>query len=132
MTPEGERAAWRTTVRMLDHLCGMADALMLDPLILALTDALGRSREESARLEDRLSRPVGAQLGPREEERLRYLMRRSDALSTALCAVEDEETPYPDTQAEYLRILREDYKQAHKQFMRYRTEVGIPLKTNNV
>jgi hypothetical protein len=72
MTPEEELAAWRTTVGMLDHLCGMADSLMLDPLILALAGALGRSREELARVEDRLSRPSEAsdELGPREEERL--------------------------------------------------------------
>ncbi len=60
MTPEEELAAWRTTSRMLDSLCGMADGLLLDPLILALADALDRAREEERRAEDRLSRPEGA------------------------------------------------------------------------
>ncbi len=126
MTPDQELEAWRTTTRMLDNLCGMADALMLDPLILALADALTRSREELRRVEDRLSRPAGAQLGPREEERLRYLMRRSDALATALTAVEHEETPYPDVMAEYLGVLRKDFEEASEQFRRYRDEVGVP------
>jgi hypothetical protein len=49
MTAEEELEAWHTTTKMLDSLCGMADALMLDPLILALADALARGegqREE--------------------------------------------------------------------------------------
>jgi hypothetical protein len=57
MSAEEERTAWRKTVKVLDNLCGLSDALMLDPLILALTDALMRSREELARAEDRLARP---------------------------------------------------------------------------
>lgn len=77
MTPEEEVEAWRTTVKMLGHLCGMADDLLLEPLILALGDAIRRSSEELRRAEDRFSRPEGAELGPREEERLRGLLRRS-------------------------------------------------------
>jgi hypothetical protein len=57
MSAEEERTAWRKTVKVLDNLCGLADTLMLDPLILALTDALMRSKEELARAEDRLARP---------------------------------------------------------------------------
>jgi hypothetical protein len=106
MTPEEERKAWRTTTRMLGHLCGMADDLMLDPLILALADALGRSKEELARVEDRLSRPEDAQLGPREEERLRGLMRRSDALGNALYAYEKNPHKYPEIREETLEALR--------------------------
>jgi hypothetical protein len=49
MSAQEERAAWRKTVKVLGGLCGMSDALMLDPLILALTDALMRSKEELAR-----------------------------------------------------------------------------------
>ena len=66
MTAEEEAEAWRTTTKMLGHLCGMADDLMLEPLILALADALDRAREEERRAEDRLSRPEGAELGARE------------------------------------------------------------------
>ncbi len=66
MTAEEELEAWRTTTRALDSLCGMADGLMLEPLILALADALGRAREEECRAKDRLARPEGALLGPRE------------------------------------------------------------------
>jgi len=97
MGAEEELEAWRTTKRVLDGLCGMADAPMLEPLILDLADVLGRrTREELARAEDRLSRPEGAQLGPREEERLRGLLRRSDAFSHALSAVGDEEDVHPE------------------------------------
>jgi len=49
MSAQEERTAWRKTVKVLDNLCGISDALMLDPLILALTDALMRSKEELAR-----------------------------------------------------------------------------------
>jgi hypothetical protein len=91
MTPEEELKAWRTTSGMLNHLCAMADALMLEPLILAQADALGRAREEERRAEDRISRPEGAELGPREEERLRAMLRRSDAFNNAIGAVVAEE-----------------------------------------
>ena len=126
MTPEEEMEAWRTTTRMLDSLCGMADGLMLEPLILALADALGRAREEERRAEDRLTRPEGAQLGPREKERLMGLLRRSDALGNALDALEQSESAYPDTKAEYVGLVREDFGRAAEAFKRYRDEVGLP------
>ena len=126
MTPEEELEAWRTTTRMLDSLCGMADWLMLEPLILALGDALRRAREEERRVEDRLTRPEGADLGPREAERLKTLMRRSDAFGNALDALECEETIYPDVKAEYVGVLREEFRTASEQFSRYRAELGLP------
>ena len=126
MTPEEELEAWRTTTRALDSLCGMATGLMLEPLELALADALGRAREEERRAEDRLTRPEGALLGPREEERLRALMRRSDALGNALDALQNEETAYPDVMAEYAEVIQEDFRQAHEAFSRCRDELGIP------
>jgi hypothetical protein len=124
MTLEEEFEAWRATTRVLDSLCGMADRLMLDPLILALADALGRAREER-RAEDRLTRPEGAHLGPHEAERLMGLMRRSDALNTAFFALKDAEHAYPDVKAEYLEVIREA-QEASEQFARYRAEVGLP------
>ena len=126
MTPEEELAAWRKTTRALDSLCGMADGLMLEPLILALADALGRAREEERRAEDRATRPEGAELSPREEERLRGLLRRSDALNYALAAVEDDENFRPEVRAECLGVLGEVAQEAHEAFERYRGEVGIP------
>ena len=104
MTPEEELEAWRTTSRALDSLCGMADGLMLEPLILALGDALGRAREEERRAADRLSRPEGGALAPREEERLRVLMRRSDAFNNALAAVGAAEGVRPHVRAECLEL----------------------------
>ena len=94
MSPE-EREAWRKTVGILKGLCTMADALVLDPLILALADALTRSREELARIEDRLSRSPLVEgerwprdkprdkVHPREDERLMRMLRLSDGLGTA-------------------------------------------------
>ncbi|CAA9455860.1 MAG: hypothetical protein AVDCRST_MAG01-01-5181 [uncultured Rubrobacteraceae bacterium] len=126
MMPEEELAAWRKTPRALDSLCGMATSLLLEPLELALADALGRACEEERRAEDRLTRPEGFQLGPREKERLMGLLRRSDALGNALDALEQSESAYPDTKAEYVGLVREDFGRAAEAFSRYRAELGLP------
>jgi hypothetical protein len=126
MSAQEERAAWRKTVKVLGNLCGMSDALMLDPLILALTDALMRSKEELARAEDRLTRPEGAELHPCEHGRLKGLLRRSDALGyahTALCSEEWENTEIKEQALEIVDNMR---KEATEHFERYRFEVGIP------
>ena len=65
MSSEEELEAWRKTVKVLDNLCGTADGLVLEPLILALADAKTRSEEELERVQDRLSRPEGENLHPR-------------------------------------------------------------------
>jgi hypothetical protein len=127
MSPEEEREAWRKTVGILKPLCTMADALVLDPLILALTDALSRSQEELKRLEERLSRPEGAQLHRREHERLQGLLSRSDGLGTALWLIEKyaKEECRPgsiDNEVEAVRAAKEE---ADEQFARYREEVGV-------
>src|ERR671916_788871 len=51
-------------------------------------------------------------LAPHEEERLRALLRRSDAFGTALAALEGEETAYPDVHAEYVGVLWEEHRLA--------------------
>jgi hypothetical protein len=111
MSPEEERGAWRTTVRMLDGLCGMADGLVLDPLILALTDSKCRAE--------------GAQFHPREEERLRRLLTRDDVLGNAHLIVSDAENIYPEEKARTLKVLQEMHKEVGEQFERYRAEVSI-------
>jgi len=55
MTTE-EVEAWEKTARALDGLCSMADGLMLEPLVLALGDALDRSTEELSQARSRLAR----------------------------------------------------------------------------
>jgi hypothetical protein len=65
-------------------------------------------------------------LAPHEEERLRALLRRSDAFGTALAALEGEETAYPDVHAEYVGVLWEEHRLAGEEFARYRAELGIP------
>ena len=65
-------------------------------------------------------------LAPHEEERLRGLLRRSDAFSTALNALEGEETAHPDVHAGYVGVLREEHRLAGEEFARYRAELGIP------
>lgn len=125
MSDEEQLAAWRKTVKVLDGLCGLSDTLMFDPLILALTDALMRAKEELARAEDRLGRPEGAELHPREEKRLRGMLERSNALGYAHTAVSDEEWAYPDLKAAALEILEEMRKETDEQFDRYKQEVGV-------
>src|SRR5215218_10428019 len=68
--PDEAAQAWRKTVRTLEGLCQVADALTLEPLQLALVDALARSGEELARALDHEERPEGVQLSEREDERL--------------------------------------------------------------
>jgi len=126
MTPEQEHEAWRKTVKALDSLCGMADTLMLDPLILALADAMSRSKEELARAEDRLSKPEGSDLHPREEGRLSRLLTRDDVLGNAYYAVKKEKGTDPEMKALTLEVLEEMHKEASEQFQLYRQEVGIP------
>jgi hypothetical protein len=87
--PDEAAQAWRKTVRTLEGFCQVADALMLEPLQLALVDARARSGEELERALDHEERPEGVQLTQKEEERLRALMRRSDAFSAACVAVDD-------------------------------------------
>ena len=126
MTPEEELEAWRRATRALDSLCGMGTGLLLEPLELALADALSRAREEERRAEDRLTRPEVALLGPRQEKRLMGLMRRSDVLNTAFFALKDDEHAYPDLKGEHLEVIWEAREEASEQFARYRAEVGLP------
>jgi hypothetical protein len=70
------RDKWAQAVAVLKDLGPLAETLRNDPLILGLTDALVRAQEELARAEDRLASPEGAELHPREEERLRGMLRR--------------------------------------------------------
>ena len=54
------------------------------------------------------------------------LLRRSDALGNALDALERSESAYPDTKAEYVGVVREDFGRAAEAFSRYRAELGLP------
>ena len=71
-------------------------------------------------------RASASELSPREEERLRGLLRRSNALNYAIAAVEDDEDFSPNIKAECLRVLGEVAQEAHEAFMLYSGEVGIP------
>jgi hypothetical protein len=126
MSAQEERTAWHKTVKVLDRLCGMSDALMLDPLILALTDALMRSKEELARAEDRLARPQGAELHPCEHGRLKELLRRADVLGYAHTALWDQEWENTEIKEQALEIVENMREEATEHFGRYRFEVGIP------
>ena len=129
MSAEEQLAAWRKTVKVLEGLCSLADTLMLDPLILALTDALMRSKEELARAEDRLGRPEGAELHPCEHERLKGLLRRADALGYAHTALWEDEWENAEIREQALEIVENMEKEATEHFERYRFEVGIPDPT---
>lgn len=128
MSSEEEREAWRTTVKVLGGFCTVADGLCLDPLILALSDAITRAREELARIEDRLSRPEGAQCNPREHGRLTGLLRRSDGLGTASWLIQnyaaEVKSPGADI-SEEVAAVKPAAEEAGEQFTRYREEVGV-------
>jgi len=130
LSDEEQRAKWEQAVAVLKDLGPLAETLRNDPLLLAVTDALVRSQEERARVEDRLARPEGAELHPREEERLRGMLRRSDALSFAHTAVSYEKWVNADIKASALEILEELLREADEQFARYKQELGISDRTS--
>jgi hypothetical protein len=123
--PDEAAQAWRKTVRTLEGLCQVADALMLEPLQLALVDALARSGEELERALDHEERPEGVQLTARQDERLKALMRRSDALTSASVAVEEWRSS-PAAKERTLEVLREMRDEASRNFEVYGREVGLP------
>jgi hypothetical protein len=122
--PDEAAQAWRKTVRTLEGMCQVADALMLEPLLLAMVDAKIRAEEELERAQDRAERPEGVQLSEREDERLTALMRRSDALSSACAAVEDWNAD-PQAIKDLLEVLNPMRAEASHNFEVYRREVGI-------
>jgi hypothetical protein len=122
--PDEAAQAWRKTTRTLEGFCQVADALMLEPLQLALVDALARSGEELERALDHEERPEGVKLTAREDERLTALMRRSDALSSACAAVEDWNAD-PQAIKDLLEVLGPMRAEASRNFEVYRREVGI-------
>jgi hypothetical protein len=66
------------------------------------------------------------ELLPHEEQRLRELLRRSDAISQVYDAVFDtEDWGSVEMQAQTLWILGEMSAEAHEEFAAYRTEMGI-------
>ena len=125
MSDEEQLAAWKQGFSVLRDLGKLGETLGNDPFLLGLTDALVRVKEELARVEDRLARPEGAELHPREEERLREMLERSNALGFAHTAVSDEEWGYADMKAAELEILEKMRKEADEQFSRYKQEVGL-------
>ena len=66
-----------------------------------------------------------AQMGP-EEETLRALLRRADALTTACVAVEQERWGCTEAKAEMLETLEEMRAEAGEWFVSYRRALGIP------
>ena len=78
------------------------------------------------------NRPRGRHdLAPHEEERLRALLRRADALGNALDALEGQETAYPDTNAEYVEVMREEHRKANGEFAVCKRELVIPDRPGN-
>ena len=64
-------------------------------------------------------------MGPRKGERLRGLLRRSDAFNNALAALEGEEG-VSEGLSEYVEVLRAEHERAREAFRLYRAEVGVP------
>jgi hypothetical protein len=126
MSPEDTLEAWRKTVEVLEALCPLADALGLEPLLLAFTDATDWADEELARARDRVERPEGVKISSREDERLGAMLARSDALNNALATIEDHPCPSTRAQQQMLEVLGELQREASEAFERYRREVGLP------
>ena len=61
-----------------------------------------------------------------EEETLRALLRRADALNAAYMAVELEEWGYPEAKVEMLETLEQMRVEAGEWFVTYRRALGIP------
>ena len=61
-----------------------------------------------------------------EEETLRVLLRRADALNAACVAVERDEWGYPEAKAKMLGTLEEMRGEAQEWFKTYRRAFGIP------
>jgi hypothetical protein len=124
-TPEEELREWREAVKVLDGFCQVADGLNHSPLILALVDAKVRAEEELARAQDRVERPEGVEVSPRERERVSALLTRSDALSNAIGVRERYDTPERLGYAEEMAILEEMRREADEALERYKGEIGF-------
>jgi hypothetical protein len=111
-TPEEELAAWREAVKVLDGFCQVADGLNHSALQLALVDAKVRAEEELERAQDRTERPEGEELHPRERERLEAMLTRSDALSNAIVARLDHDSPKRRGYVKQMAVLEEMRREA--------------------
>jgi hypothetical protein len=126
MTDKEQLAAWYQAVDVLHDFGKLAETLHNDALLLAVTDAKGRAKEELNRAVWRLNRPEGAELHPQEEERLRQLMRRSDTVTDAYFSIEDiESEANPARKAEMLAVLKDLMDEASEAYRRYKLEVGL-------
>jgi hypothetical protein len=123
-TPEEELKEWHEAVKVLDGFCQVADGLNHSPLILALVDAKVRAEEELERARDRAERPEG-ELHPRERERLSALLTRSDALSNAIVARLDQDSPKRHGYAKQMAVLEEMRREADEALERYKAEIGF-------
>ena len=123
---EEQAAQWVQAAKVLNDLGTLGETLHNEGLIVALADAEERAKEELARVEDRLSRPEGEKLYPREAERLTAMMTRCDALTNAYSIVEAASIENVQMKASMLEVLEEMRGEAREQFKRYRVECGIP------
>jgi hypothetical protein len=125
-TPEEAVKAWREADKVLDGFCQVADGLSHAPLILALVDAKVRAEEELERARDRSERPEGVDVSPREDERLKAMLERLDALGNTLVTIEDHPCPSKRAQLQMLEVLGELKREADEAFDRYKLEIGLP------
>jgi hypothetical protein len=89
-------------------------------------DAKVRAEEELERARDRAERHEGVEASPREDERLKAMLGRLDALGNALVNIEDYPCPSKRTQLQMLEVLGELKREAGKAFYRYKLEIGLP------
>ena len=102
-----------------------SETLSNDAVLLVWTDTKEQGEEELARVQDRLSRPEGAKLHPREDERLQDMLGRCDALDAAYWTVVEEDWKNVEKNTSVLAVLQEMREEVNEAFNRYRHEVGL-------
>ena len=120
--PERELEVWEKSVNYLELFAFIAD---VPSLKVALEDALGRAREELERAQDRHARPEGAELLPRERERLRQLWTRSNALGNAHALMAADDPADRGRHAEELLVLKAMQEEADGALARYKLQAGF-------
>jgi hypothetical protein len=63
---------------------------------------------------------------PGDVARVKGLLRRSDALDSAIISIGDEEYFYPEAQEQTLEVLQVMLEETNKEFELAKRELGIP------
>lgn len=120
-------AEWRQAAQILDTLMPLAEQVSGDPLVIAVGDALQRTKLEAERADEREnSEKNEGGRSPGEDARLLNLLRRTDALNNARTMIEDH---VPDAgfaeghRQDVLSELDELHEEAQEAFKQYKRDL---------